>query len=160
MVSSTELIISGSIAIIYPFFFHKLLDYATRDPRLNINCWGNAGLFATGESAKDAQACRDMQKPLRDNQDFIMSMSLLAIGIITIALSGFVGTPSTKLGLGLAGLFCIIYAIGSYWDRYQEPMKLIILGLSLLVLFMLSIRMYNLENISDIFVPDYGKINM
>lgn len=151
MISYSELVISSTIALLYPFFFYKLTDYATRDARLNIKCWDSNDVAGRTN-------CYDMQKPLKENQRFILSMTMLLIGILTIAASGFIKTPSTKLGLGLAGLFCVIYAIIWNWGTYQELVKILILGLSLIVLFMLSIRLYSVDNISDIFVPDYGTL--
>lgn len=81
---------------------------------------------------------------------------LIVIALIAIVLTSVIQTKSTKFGVGLGGVFTLIFALTFYWYRYNENAKLAVLGLSLLFVVLLSVRLYKLNNITDIFSFEFG----
>ena len=144
--------IVGSIAILYPFFFYKLVDYMTYKERpRNLSYCG-----AFTECSAEEQMLADTWSDHEKNRDLIMMIVLLTIGILTIAISGFIKSGPTKLGVGLGGLLCVFISILFYWHRYKEPVKLIIIGAALVSVIMISVRATQIEKYSDILVPSYN----
>lgn len=165
---ATETMFAIAIGILYPWFFYKFIDYYTYDEILNKSCMLQNDYenelpqkypFIHSNLGID-EKCQNKKTAYRDKREFTINVFLITVGILTLAGSGFINTPSTKLGLGLAGILCIFYATLFYWTKYKEFTKLIILGIALLVVVILSVRLYKLDNVADLFVPDYGKLDM
>jgi hypothetical protein len=64
--------------------------------------------------------------------------------------------PSTKIGVGAGGLILLITALTIYWRKYNETGKLSVLGISLAVVIYLSIRLYMVKSIADVFSFELG----
>lgn len=161
----TEWLFSGSIALVFPFFFKKLLDYVNDDEKVNKMCDKYNKSFTYGmlpsektspEEYKLQQACWNKRAKLQDTINFKKHIFLLIIGLVAVIASGLIKTKSTKMGLGLGGLLSLLYAISTHWYHYNDRTRLAILGISLIIFFVLSIRLYQIKDITDIFTFEYG----
>jgi hypothetical protein len=119
---TTEILFAATIALIYPFFFNKLTDK----------------IVETGGADKKAV-------------EFNKHVILVLIGMMGVFSACFVQTHSTKLGLGLGGILTLMTAFMMYWSKYNENMKLVILGVALAIFVYLSARLYSIKNIDDLF---------
>lgn len=133
----TEKIFAFAVVILYPFFFGKLTNYVMDNKKLNSKCWEikNNGL---------------------QKIEFKKHVMLIIIAIIGIVLSGVVSVKSTKLGLGIGGLITLVYAMLMYWRHYDECARVAILGASFLFVIWLSVRLYKVKNVADVFTMEYG----
>ena len=86
--------------------------------------------------------------------EFNKHVILILIGLMGVFSACFVRNHSTKLGLSLGGILTLLTAVMSYWNKYSENMKLVILGVSLSVIVYLSARLYDIKNIEDLFSFD------
>jgi hypothetical protein len=86
-----------------------------------------------------------------DQVNFNQHIMLIIVAFLGILGSSAIQTHSTKLGVGLGGVFTLILALFMYWHKYQENAKLVILGMSLISLLYLSVKLYKMESIADIF---------
>lgn len=88
--------------------------------------------------------------------EFNKHVILILIGLMGVFSACFVHTHSTKLGLGLGGILTLLTALMTYWSKYNENMKLVILGVSLSIFVYLSARLYDIKNIEDLFSFEMG----
>jgi hypothetical protein len=180
---TTETIFSLAIAIIYPFFFTKLTNKVLDFDSINNMCsehYGKyfypsyagsrfvmGGGFGIGnnkppseeEKAKEQEAeqCRKAQTSKLDDANFKQHIMLIAIAFIGILATSAIQTHSTKFGVGLGGIFTLMIALLLYWDKYGETAKLGVLGASLALLLFLSVRLYKMNSIVDLFsLTEYG----
>lgn len=147
---STEWIFAASIAIMYPFFFEKLSDTMEGRGKIMQMC-NDSPIFSSGYTK-----CYDERSKLLEPIDFKKHLTLVIVGIIGIILSGVIKAKAPKVGLGLGGLLTLIYGLFVYWKNYKDTTKLIILGISFIVLILLSIRLYSIDSIVDIFNIEFG----
>lgn len=145
---STEIIFASAIAFLYPFFFSKLTD--------NITGYNTISNMCDKISYPDSMNCYNTRAEKIKQPKLKKHVILVVIALFGIILSGFIKTKSTKLGLGLGGLITLIYTITMYWDNYDETIKLVILGCSFLIVLWLSVRLYSINNIADIFTIEFG----
>ena len=116
---ATETMFAIAIGILYPWFFYKFIDYYTFDEILNKSCMQNDDGTKHDHDNKYPfihsnfnidEKCQKKKQAYKDKREFTINVFLITVGILTLACSGFIHTPSTKLGLGLAGILCIFYA--------------------------------------------------
>lgn len=151
----TEIIIAIAIGLMYPLFFDKLIDWV-----LNYNphmCDGVGSLANGSEGVLEAidQCYADKKKKLDSIalKRHIISM-IIALGSIFI--SSMIRPKATKLGVGLGSIRLLMYSLILYWENYNETTKVGILGVSLAFATYLSIRLYTVGSISDIFSLEFG----
>lgn len=165
---TTETIFSLAIAIIYPFFFSKLANLLVDHDKITGMCDGKYPSYiypfylesksiskmddAENERKKaEYEECQKERTAKLDDANFKNHMILIIIAFIGILGSSAIQTHSTKVGVGLGGIFTLIIALVGYWHKYNENVKLLILGLSLALLMFLSIKLYSLKNVADLF---------
>lgn len=162
---TTETIFSLAIAIIYPFFFNKLTNLLVKHDEISSMCDdiypSNLFVFNSNLDSMSQQAMNEKQKKYDicqkertiklDDANFKSHIMLIVIAFIGIIGSSAIQTHSTKVGVGLGGVFTLISALLMYWYKYNESVKLMILGFSLLMLIFLSIKLYALQNVADLF---------
>lgn len=170
---TTEIIFSLAIAILYPFFFNKLTKQIVGYDSINDMCKKYGGFYGyddnyyvinTFETKKQkspqeieaAEKCRNERGALLDKADLHSHFIMLFVALAGIFATSFVHSPSTKLGLGLGGVFSLIFTIFMTWNKYAEIMKLVVLGLSLLFVLFFSVRLYNISSIANIFSFEFG----
>lgn len=167
---TTEIIFSLAIAILYPFFFNKLTKLIVGYDSINDMC-NKYGVSGYGDfyvlnsfdkkketTAEDLEAkkCRNERQALLDKAELHSHFIMLFVALAGIFATSFVHSPSTKLGLGLGGVFSLIFTISMTWYKYAEMMKLVVLGLSLLFVLFFSVRLYNINSIANIFSFEFG----
>ena len=159
---TTETIFSLAIAIIYPFFFTKLTNLLVDHDNISPMCGGYASFWYSGsfdriESEDDKfkrikkEQCWKEREAKLDHANFKQHVMLIIISFIGILGASAIQTHSTKVGVGLGGIFTLIAALMMFWYKYNETVKLVILGLSLAALMFLSVKLYSVQNISDLF---------
>lgn len=172
---TTEVIFSLAIAILYPFFFNKLTKQIVGYDKINemcdkynkysdffvLNSWSTFDRHSEKKkepTPEDIQAekCRNERKELLDKAELHSHLFMIFVSLVGIFATSFVSTNSTKLGLGLGGVFSLIFTISMTWYKYGEMMKLIVLGLSLLFVLFFSVRLYNINSIANIFSFEFG----
>lgn len=149
-VASSEMIAGISIAIIYPFFMNKLVNKVTGYNDIYEKCYPSYITLQNsfkGDAKKDSGEC---DKELKE-VELKKHITLLAIGVATVVASTFIQTRSTKLGVGFGGIFTIMTALTLYWNKYGENEKLAVSGVCLMVVIILSARLYSIKNVGDIF---------
>ncbi|QKF94362.1 hypothetical protein QKU48_gp0904 [Fadolivirus algeromassiliense] len=157
---TTELMFSLAIALLYPFFFFKLVNRMTGYDEINDMCnhikydWRD--LDQNSIQNKQYNACSDEKSKKLEKVEFHKHVMLLVIALIGIVLTSVIQTKSTKFGVGLGGVFTLLCALTIYWYRYNENTKLMVLGLSLLFVVFFSVRLYKIDNIADIFSVEFG----
>lgn len=145
----TEVIFGLALAALYPTFFGKLSDYMFRDDKAEkTDCW------SLNDGNRDA--CSAARSELIDKSKFKEHVALLIFAIIGIILSGVVSGTSPKFGLGIGGMITLFMALIMYWRHYKELQKLVILGMSFAFIMWLSVRLYSIKSIADIFTMEFG----
>lgn len=104
----------------------------------------------------EAEKCREDRDEKLKEVEFRKHIMLLGIALAGIIGSSFIRTGSTKLGVGMGGVFTLIIALMLYWSKYKETTKTVISGLSLLMVVFLSVRLYKIDNVTDIFALEFG----
>ncbi len=160
---TTELMVSLTIAILYPFFFTKLVNKITGYDEVNAMCndihYSYLGLINDNEAKeknKKYDACKDEKDKKLEKVEFNKHVMLIVIVLIGLVITSVIQTKSTKFGIGLGGVFTLIIALMLYWYKYNENAKLVVLGLSLLFVIFFSVRLYKIENVADIFSFEFG----
>lgn len=171
---TTEIIFSLAIAILYPFFFNKLTKQIVGYDKIDNMCdkynkyddifvfnyssfdrASNKQKSPTPEEI-EAEKCRKERRELLDKAELHSHLFMIFIALAGIFATSFVSTNSTKLGLGLGGVFSLIFTISMTWYKYGEMVKLFVLGLSLLFVILFSVRLYNINSIANIFSFEFG----
>ena len=158
---TTELMFSLAIAILYPFFFIKLVNKVTGYDDINSMCndipykWNLINDKVNDDNTK-YDACKKEKDKKLEQVEFNKHVMLIVIALMGIVLTSVVQTKSTKFGIGLGGVFTLVIALTLYWYRYNENAKLVVLGLSLLFVIFFSVRLYKIENVADIFSLEFG----
>jgi Na+/proline symporter len=146
----TEIILACAIALIHPYFFHKLVDrimgYDTVDEMCTQMAWDSS-------QYKQCSATRNTEL---DKMELKRHIAFLVIALLSILISSMIRQKSTKLGIGLGGIFLLIIALTLYWRKYNENAKLIILGISLVTVIYISIRLYTVGSLADVFSLEFG----
>jgi len=161
---TTETIFCMAIAILYPFFFNKLANKMTDYDNINSLCdknynygwWKHDQQGKTDIKQKEYETCKSEKDKKLEKAELNKHIILIVVALIGIVLSSIIQTNSTKLGVGLGGVFTLLFALLLYWHRYNETAKLSISGLSLLFVTFLSVRLYKIDNIADIFALEFG----
>lgn len=156
---TTETIFSLAIAIIYPFFFNKLTNLLVDHDNITSMCdnmypmyiWGGKRTPEEEQANQEYEKCSKERTKKLDDSNFKQHIMLIVIAFIGILGSSAIQTHSTKVGVGLGGIFTLISALLMYWYKYNETVKLVILGLSLVGLMFLSIKLYSVHNLADLF---------
>lgn len=157
---TTELMFSLAIALLYPFFFFKAVNKVTGYNTVTDMCsnikynWDDKSDLT--ETNKKYNACMTTKEDKLKKVELHKHIMLIVIALIAIVLTSVIQTKSTKFGVGLGGVFTLIFALTFYWYRYNENAKLAVLGLSLLFVVFMSVRLYKLNNITDIFSFEFG----
>lgn len=171
----TEFIFSVAIAIIYPFFFSKLTTKILKYDETQDMCSKYDTIMypyytfyqpaqvsnpqSEEEKSKQIEAdkCRQDMNVKLDDIKFKQHIMLIVIAFMGILATSVIQANSTKVGVGMGGILTLIVALTMYWHKYNETAKIGILGGSLLVLLFLSVRLYKVKNIVDIFsLIEYG----
>lgn len=151
--NTTEIIFAIAIAILHPWFFNKLASQIFGYNDINRMC---SGLSWTDQK-EELDQCQDQRESLLQPVELKVHITLLAIALTTIILSSFIQTKSTKVGLGFGGIILLIIAISSYWYKYNETVRLVLIGLSLVLMLFMSVKLYNADSVADIFsLKEYG----
>ena len=109
------------------------------------------------EKNKIRKECLKEKEKKLDEANFKQHVILIVIAFIGILATSMIQTHSTKLGVGLGGIFTLIIALFMYWHKYNETAKLGVLGVSLALLLFLSVRLYKMNSIVDIFsLSEFG----
>lgn len=148
-----EILIGGSIAILYPFFFAKFADVFTQHNHIKKLCdeHRDYSFLPTSGNKSDQKLqeynqCVENREVLLESSKTTKFIILMIVGVAAIFLSFsglFTGRAST-FGLSLAGFFTLLYAVSMYWDVMNEYMKLAITGIALASLLYLSVRIYKM----------------
>ena len=162
---TTEAIFCMAIAMLYPFFFNKLANkmtgYDSSDPipycEYPLKYTLQASHADQSEQInQEYEKCKADRDNLVGKKELNKHIILIVVALIGIVLASVIQTRSTKLGVGLGGIFTLFFALLIYWHRYNETAKLTISGLSLLLVTFLSVRLYRIDNIADIFALEFG----
>ena len=169
---TTEIIFSIAIAIVYPFFFTKLTskilnyeDVSNMCDNYNMYPYYIGSSFRpavpkqeTSEEDKiEAERCRKERETKLDDVKFKQHIMLIVIAFIGILATSAIQTNSTKVGVGIGGILTLIAALTMYWHKYNETAKLAVLGVSFVSLILLSVRLYNVRSLVDVFsLIEYG----
>jgi hypothetical protein len=173
---TTETIFSLAIAIVYPFFFSKLTSKVSKIDSINQMCdhfdmnikygWNSSYINSNNsindrlEKSEDPaviakreeyKKCEEDRKIKLDQAQYNQHIMLIAIAFFGILVSSAIQSSSTKVGVGLGGVLTLMVALFSYWHKYKENSKLVILGVGFVSLLYLSIKLYTLQSITDIF---------
>ena len=151
--NTSEIIFAIAIALLHPWFFNKLVSKIFGYTDIINMC--SEFNWSTQKDAYDQ--CVDKKNVLLQPVELKIHITLIAIALTTIILSSFIQTKSTKVGLGFGGIILLIIAISTYWYKYNETIRLVILGLSLMIMLFMSVKLYNTESVADIFsLKEYG----
>lgn len=158
---TTESIFCMAIAILFPFFFYKLTNKLVGYEDVNSMCDDSAGYFDLNsdksiKARDELENCRNEKQKKLEKIELNKHIMLVVIALIGIILTSVIQTNSTKLGVGLGGVFTLILALTLYWYKYNETTKLAISGVSLLLVTFLSVRLYKIDNIADLFAFEFG----
>lgn len=149
----TETIIAVAIALIHPYFFHKLVDQILGYNTINKMC--NHIKFDINDNSTYKQ-CQTAKDSKLDHLELSRHVTLLVIALLSILICSMIRQKSTKLGIGVGGIILLICSLTMYWRNYNEVAKLIILGISLAIIVYISIRLYTVKSIADIFSLEFG----
>lgn len=161
----TETLFGITLAILYPTFFNKFTNYIYRDDELeNLKCYNKHGwsfldYHDTNVGNSEQDACVKRREELENRFDFRKHISMLVFAIIGMIMSGMLNGSAPKLGVGLGGFITLFLALGMYWNRYKEQQKLVILGMTFVFILWLSMRLYTVQSIVDVFKWDFGTRN-
>lgn len=145
----TEVIMALAIAIIYPYFFSKLINKVLGYDQINSMC-DNIGEHS------DYKRCNNIKDQELDKIELSRHITFLVIALISILLCSMIRQRSTKLGIGIGGIILLIIAMSIYWRKYNETYKLIILGLALSAVVYTSVKLYTVGSIEDVFTFEFG----
>ena len=154
----TEWVFCITIAILYPVFFVKLINQVSgyNDIQDHHPCPKRVVKSIRVPWNEEDPTCVKQRQQATDEIEFRRHLALLLVALAGVIGSSLIQTGSTKLGVGLGGILTLMSALCMYWSRYRETTRIIISGLSLLVVVFLSIRLYKIDRISDIFSPEFG----
>jgi hypothetical protein len=174
---TTEIIFSIAIAIVYPFFFTKLTSKILNYENVNNMCdkyngliypYYSSGFYSTAvpkqqisEEDKvkqiEADKCRKEKEIKLDDIKFKQHIMLIVVAFIGILATSAIQTGSTKVGVGIGGILTLMVALTMYWHKYNETAKLAVLGVSFVSLILLSVRLYKVKSLIDVFsLIEYG----
>ena len=128
--SLNEISIALPIAILYPYFFSNLVKKYTKKCGDEYTSWGGPVRYDTDLTEKEKKEKEECKK----NYDTTQFIVMLSVGLIAIVLGFIFKINSTKIGMGMAGIFSIFSAILSYWKHIDQDMKLFGSGTSLVLL--------------------------
>lgn len=153
----TEIILAVTIALIHPYFFHKLVDkilgYSNTYQMCDkITYWNKT----TNEETPEHAQCSKQRESELDKLELSRHITFLVIALVSILITSMIRQKSTKLGIGLGGIILLLTALTLYWRKYNEVSKIVILGLSLVAVVYMSIRLYTINSIADIFSLEFG----
>lgn len=149
----TEIILALAIAIIYPYFFHKLVDKVIGYDQISSMC---DKVKYDGDEQSEYNRCNKIKDRELDSIELTRHITFLVIALASILLCSMIRQRSTKLGIGIGGIILLITAMTIYWRKYNETYKLIILGLALAAVVYISIKLYTVKSIDDIFTFEFG----
>jgi uncharacterized membrane protein len=149
-----EVVLAIAIAIIHPYFFHKLVDKTIGYDTASKMCDTDISHDEIG--GEKWNQCNTAKKTILKGLDLKRHIILLVIALVTILLATTIRQKSTKLGFGIAGIILLIISVISYWENYTETAKLVTLGVSLVIVVYMSIKLYSVFSISDIFSSEFG----
>ena len=156
---STEMIFCYAIAILYPCFFYKLANNLTGYNEVSSMCNKYHNYYSLNDDDikyKKSKKCYAEKDKELEKVEFNRHIMLIFLALVGIILTSVIHTNSTKLGIGMGGIFTLIFALYLYWSKYNETTKLMIYGASLLIVIFLSVRIYKIDNIADIFSIEFG----
>ena len=149
----TEIILALAIAIIYPYFFNKLIDRILGYDQINSMC--DNVKYDSGDQS-DYKRCNDIKDRELDKIELSRHITFLVVALASILLCSMIRQRSTKLGIGIGGIILLIIAMSIYWRKYNETYKLIILGIALAAVVYISIKLYTVGSIEDVFTLEFG----
>jgi hypothetical protein len=140
-INTSEWIVGIPIAILIPFFFTKLVNKVSGYDDKWSEC------HELKHDTPERKQCDAELDAIENKKQF----ALLGIAMATIIGSTFIQSRSTKMGVGFGGILTLITTLTLHWNKYGETEKLVILGLCLTVTIVLSMKIYNGKDISDMF---------
>lgn len=140
-----DISIAFAIAILYPLFFRKLSDVVSNKKEVDESCGGrytsilDIGLYSPSSdepkmSTAERKACLDEKKKKQIKINTGRFATLLSAGLVALAFSYYVESPSLTLGLGIAGVLTILDATVGYWENMNEKAKVVMVGIALAAL--------------------------
>ena len=153
---TTEIIFSLAIAILFTSFFYTLINKLTGYNDKSKMCDNIYSDLTNDEQYNNYKKCNDVRDKELEKIEFNRHVALLTVAIVGVICTSFIQTSSTKFGVGYGSIFILFIALASYWHQYGEVARIVIYGILLLFVAMLSIRLYNVGSISDIFATEYG----
>ena len=154
---STEMLISGAIALTMPIFSQKTFDLLLKkeikpniatDETVNIGRDENLLVFNKNSDLIYEENAR---------RRFIYSVT---IGIIGLILAAYIKTPSTRWGVGIGSFLILIQGLYGYWGNMGDMHKWLVSAIALITCVMISVKLYDVGSISEILNNPFGKINV
>jgi len=131
---------SAAIAILYPVFFHRLVNHATDYYKVRDMCKvpvRNGG-FHQGDDEKE---CREKRDELLRTVEHKKHYLLVAAGLAGLFGSLVIFSPgAAQVGIGWGGVITLVVAAVAHWHIYNETQKLLISGGSLAAITFFSSR--------------------
>lgn len=132
-----QYIIALTIAILYPFFWHKLSDAIVRKYVGDTDCkYPYSLILNDGEkpSAKDDEKEYKKCQTRIKYMESVRFIVLLIVAVIGIFISMAFEEKAITVGLSIGGLISALVAVTLYWNNMGEITKVTTIGASLATL--------------------------
>jgi len=135
--------IALSIGFLYPYFFNRLANILSQEHEIKQEyCYGKD---YTDEQIEECNKNREINLNNARNKKFII---MIIGGFVAIILSYICSNNKTlAAGFGLAGTISNITAIIMMWSAFNDNIRLGIIGMSIVLLIILSLYRSKLKNI-------------
>lgn len=165
MTSITSLPLSATIALLYPVFFHRVVNQYTGYHTVRTMCNnekddnGRSSPFGLGGNdmygKKINNGCWETRSRLMNEVEHRKHNLLLFIGLAGVLGSLMFVTPgTTQTGLGWGGVITLFVAIVFHWHIYNEQQKLLLSGGALAVALYFSSQMMGNNDYSTSYLVD------
>ncbi len=134
------------IGFVYAFFlallFDRILGYDRIDRLCNIN-----NMYPLNKSDEGKRMNLTACKKAQYDYDVQKAGYMIIIGILSMLLGGYLIKQDPKyatggMGIGVGGIFLIIYYICANWTKMSSNLQILILALTFLLLFFGSTQYY------------------
>jgi hypothetical protein len=130
----TEIIVALSLAIIHPYFFDTITKLMLNYDQIMHKC--------SFSNSTEYERCIKLNEPEMKKVALKNHVILMVIALTSILLSIIIQGKSTKFGLGIGGIILLSMTLTSYWKNYNEKERVIISGISLLIVLFASYKLY------------------
>lgn len=131
---------SAAIAILYPVFFHRLVNHVTKYREVRDMCQtpAQSGFFAQSDDKKE---CREKRDEMLKAVEYKKHYMLVASGLAGLFGSLMLFSPgAAQVGTGWGGVITLFVAAVAHWHIYNETQKLLLSGGSLVALTFFASR--------------------